>query len=559
MSTRGFLETQGAHVSTETQGRVEGRLRAWEEARFAERLWAKDPTLWVKDPATPEVTDRLGWLTLAESAHGAVRDLASFAQEARADGMRHAVLLGMGGSSLAPEVFQQTFGNAEGYPALTVLDTTHPDAVREARERLDLSKSLFIVSSKSGTTTETSSLFHYFWQAVTATNAAPGTSFAAVTDPGTPLERLARERGFRRVFQAQPDVGGRYSALSVFGLAPAALIGVDLVRLLGQAAAAARACDPGAPARDNPGLALGALLGELALAGRDKVTFFTSPRLDGFPAWVEQLIAESTGKDGKGIVPIVQEPPWAVGQYGQDRIFVFLLLEGQTDPDVRPRMEALARAGHPVIEHTLSDVYELGAEMFRWEVAVAAASAVLGIHPFDQPDVQLAKDLAREAMGGGGDGPSGGAPQAVDVRKEAALSAALRDWLASARPGDYAAVQAYLPPSPETTRMLQNMRAGLGRRLMAATTLGYGPRFLHSTGQLHKGGPNTGLFLQIVDEPVEVVPVPERDYSFGMLIRAQASGDAAALQQRGRRMARVNLGRDRDEGLRRLAQAFSGL
>lgn len=522
---------------------VDARVRAWHDARFLRRLWAKDQTLWSPTPV-PEITDRLGWLTLPETMSAQLNDLAAFARDAAGDGMRHVVLLGMGGSSLAPEVFQRTFGNAGGSLALLVLDSTHPAAVRAVDGAIDLRRTLFLVSSKSGTTTETLSLFRYFWHRVAGVSAKPGEHFVAITDPETPLVRLARERGFRRTFLAPADVGGRYSALTVFGLVPAALIGVDVRRVLEQAGRVAEAGDPG--------LTLGAALGELALAGRDKVTFFTSRSLDALPSWIEQLIAESTGKDGKGIVPIVDEPPGPPESYSRDRVFACLRLAGDESDDLDARLNALEGAGHPIIRVNLSETAAIGGECFRWEVAVAAAGAVLGIHPFNQPDVQLAKDLAQQAMQKGGRAGENTAAGAVSASDPQALAREVGRILSTVRPGDYACIQAYLPPTEHTSAALREMRSIIHDRTHAATTAGYGPRFLHSTGQLHKGGPNTGVFIQLIDTPDEDVPVPETSYTFGELIRAQALGDDTALRQRGRRVLRVNLGRDVAGGLRGL-------
>jgi transaldolase / glucose-6-phosphate isomerase len=549
------------------QGRVSDRLAAWEAAGFSRRLWQRDPTLWASTPL-PELADRLGWLTLPETMHEQVADLRAFAEEVAGEGIRHVVLLGMGGSSLAPEVFQRTFGHAPGHPALLVLDSTHPSAVTAVAAQIDPRRTLFLFSSKSGTTLEPLSFFHYFWQQVSERAGTPGRHFAAITDPGTSLERLGRERGFRRVFAAPPDVGGRYSALTVFGLVPAALIGVDIHRVLDRAWTMAESAAFCVSVPENPGLALGAALGELALAGRDKATFAVSPSVAALPAWLEQLIAESTGKDGKGIVPVADEPPGAPAEYGSDRCFAYLRVDGDDNAALDAQVDAWQAAGHPVARIRLTERADLGQEFFRWEVAVAAAGAVLGIHPFNQPDVQLAKDLAREAMAGGlgklgPESRGGGAPslpiftlQPATPRE--ALAGALGAWMALARPGDYVALQAYLAPDPEVAAALQTVRAALRRPLHLATTLGFGPRFLHSTGQLHKGGPNTGLFLQLTDDPPEALPVPETDYTFGALIRAQALGDLLALVQRGRRVLRVHLGKETLAGLRRIAEVLHG-
>jgi transaldolase/glucose-6-phosphate isomerase len=534
---------------------VEARLAKWQEEDLGRRLWEKDPTLWSAEPVA-ELADRLGWLDLPDTMTAEVGRLTSFARQVAEEGFRDAVVLGMGGSSLAPEVFAQTFGHAFGRPAVTVLDSTHPDAVQELAGRLDPEKSLFVVSSKSGTTTETLSFFRYFWKL----SGERGRSFVAVTDPGTPLQKMARQRGFREVFNAPADVGGRYSALTSFGLLPAALLGVDAGRLLSQARAMAQSCRAGVEAKNNPGLRLGAAMGELALAGRDKLTFVTSHSLQMFPDWIEQLVAESTGKtilDGderRGVIPVVGEPLGPPEAYGEDRFFAAILLAGDDVAALEQRLEALERAGHPVVRFRVTDRYGLGAEMFRWEMATAAAGAVLGLNPFDQPDVQLAKELAKAAMKKGA-GKRRGAGDAVETGEREALGAALAGWLEGARPGDYLGIHAYLPPRPRTTEALRALQAGLHARTRLAVTLGYGPRFLHSTGQLHKGGPDCCRFLQLVDEPSGGLAVPETRYTFGTLIRAQADGDRQALEQRGRTVLRVGLGREAAEGVRRMLDA----
>ncbi|MDI6772892.1 MAG: hypothetical protein QME77_09950 [bacterium] len=549
------------------QGQVEDRLRAWQEAGFSRRLWAGDPTLWSagwsaesSGGPVPELADRLGWLTLPEAMRGKLDGLVDFAREVAEAGTRHVVLLGMGGSSMAPEVFQHTFGPAAGAPELIVLDSTHPAAVRRVESQVDLGHTLFLVSSKSGTTTETLSLFMCFWHRFSQTEARPGERFVAITDPGTPLERLAWERGFRRTFLSPVDVGGRYSALSVFGLVPAALIGVDVRRVLSRAQGMAADCGPAVPETDNPGLVLGAALGEMALAGRDKVTFLASPSLAGLPAWIEQLVAESTGKDGKGIVPVVDEPldvHDVPERCGADRVFVYLRLAGDDARDLDALADALEAAGHPVARLHLAETADLGAEFFRWEVAVAASGAVLGIHPFNQPDVQLAKELAGQAMARAA-GPEQAYAEDAPASSPEALAGAVNAWAAQLRPGDYVGLQAYLAPDEATTAALAGLRDAVSERWGVATTLGYGPRFLHSTGQLHKGGPDTGVFMQIIDDPGEDLDVPEAGHTFGGLIRAQALGDLQALRQRGRRVVRVDLGRDVAGGLARLADLLSG-
>ncbi len=542
-------------LGSDDQRRLGSRLSTWDDEEFAQRLWRKDPTLWA-DPDTPEITDRLGWLELPEAMHAELDRLTSLAESMRNDGFEWVILLGMGGSSLAPEVFQRAFGNASGYPELRVLDSTHPDAVRGIDNEVDVTKTLFIVASKSGTTTEPLSFFRYFWAQVNDVSDAPGRHFVAITDPGTSLEDLANERGFRETFHAPSDVGGRYSALTPFGLVPAALIGMDVHELLDRAWTLAESCAFCVPASENSALRLGAALGELAVDGRDKLTFATSPSLAAFPDWLEQLVAESTGKDDTGIVPVVGEPLGKPDVYTDDRTFVHLKLAGESDDVQEGRLNDLEKAGHPVIRIELGDLYDLSQEMFRWEMAVAAAGAVLGIHPFNQPNVELAKQMAKEAMSqDDGDG-AGQRVEALDGASPGDVAASLRAWLEAANAGDYLAIQAYVAPTSRVNEALHETRLRLREQFQLATTLGYGPRFLHSTGQLHKGGPNTGLFLQLVDEPKDALDVPETDYSFAKLIRAQADGDHRALAQQDRRVQRVDLGSDALANLEKLREAL---
>lgn len=549
----GLKEIQILEIG-EYKNRVKGRLKLWKEQNFTRRLWAKDHTLWFPEPK-PEITDRLGWLELPEMMHEKLDDLKIFAERVRDEGVSHVALFGMGGSSLAPEVFQKTFGNAPGYPKLIVLDSTHPSAVRSIQDALDLRSTLFIVSSKSGTTLETLSLFRYFWNEVSHVSETPGHHFVAITDPGTPLMKLAKERGFRRVFEAPPDVGGRYSAFTDFGLVPAALIGMDIHRLLDRAWIAAENSAFCVSEDVTSGLILGASLGEISRT-RDKLTFLTSPTIKSFPDWLEQLIAESTGKEGKGIVPAANEPLMLPAEYSEDRFFVFLSLEGENDRELEDRMLELKKEGHPLVRIRLREKFDLGKEIFRWEIAIASAGSVLGIHPFNQPDVQLAKDLARMAMEKRTENgeQEERRPEALSIDESEGLAKAVKNWIDKAQPGDYIALQAYLPPTSETTEALQSVRLEFLRQTRLATTMGYGPRFLHSTGQLHKGGPNTGLFLQIIDESEKDLPIPETDYSFGNLIEAQALGDYHALQQRGRRILRVNLKTNIKDGLKQLQE-----
>ncbi|WP_103019253.1 bifunctional transaldolase/phosoglucose isomerase [Salinibacter altiplanensis] len=519
------------------EDRVVQRLQTWQNDDFACRMWRRDPTLWA-DEDTPELTNRLGWLDLPESMQEEADNITAFADSVTGD-VDDVVVLGMGGSSLAPDVFGQVFEPADGYPDLTVLDSTHPDAVEALAGDLDLERTLFVVASKSGTTTETLSFFRYFWDRVSGVTDTPGDHFVANTDPGSNLEDLARERDFRAVFLAPPDVGGRYSALTPFGLVPAALMGIDLQRLLDRAWTAEEASAFCVEAPNNAGLELGAALGELAEAGRDKVTFVTSPTLDSFPAWQEQLIAESTGKDDTGIVPVADEPLAGPDAYGDDRVFVHFYLDGEQDRATIGKLDALKDAGHPVLRVRLDDRYDLAREMYRWEMGVASAGAVLGIHPFNQPNVEAAKRLAKEAMQS--ENGTGGETRTIAADDTGALEKELGEWLGAADATSYLGVQAYLAPTNETTAALDELVTTLRDQTGLATTLGYGPRFLHSTGQLHKGGPPNGLFLQLVDTPSANGPVPETDYTFKELIAAQSTGDYQALREADRTVLRVRV------------------
>ncbi len=538
--------------------RIKRLIKDWDIHDFSKRLWQKDYTLW-STTVQPELADRMGWLELPEAMENQVSALREFAAKVKADGMRHVVLLGMGGSSLAPEVFQRTFGNADGYPELLVLDSTHPAAVKAVETQIELARTLFVVSSKSGTTTETNSFFYYFWDKVRQLQSEPGQHFVAITDPGTPLEKLASERSFRATFNAPEEVGGRYSALTVFGLVPAALIGVDIGEVLARARQMSQATGANVPASANPGLILGAALGDLAMVKRDKVTFLASPSLASFASWLEQLIAESTGKNRKGIIPVAGETVGAPEKYGEDRFFVYFRLASDENHYLDRQMAALEANSHPVARIDLNEKHDIGQEFFRWEIAVAAAGAAMGIHPFNQPDVQLAKDLAKKAMA---DNTSAGKKRGGKPRDEVgaadagALRQAVADWTGKKKARDYVAVQAYISPQAEHVKPLQAVCDALRQRLGVATTLGFGPRFLHSTGQLHKGGPNSALVLQIVDQPSDGLAVPETDYTFDALITAQALGDLAALKQRRRRVLRVNLGSETLSGLDRLVQAL---
>ena len=492
---------------------VTEQLQRMDEDKVIARIWRKDHTVWKDDPT--EITNRLGWLGVMDLMHERIGELEAFAKQAAADGLETAVLLGMGGSSLAPEVFARTFGTAEGALELIVLDTTHPDTVARVSGQLDLRTTLFIVASKSGTTTETLSHFAYFWEQI-----QDGTHFVAITDPGTPLETLAREHGFRAVFSNPADIGGRYSALSYFGLVPAALIGAPLHELLDRAEEMATASAGMVPAAQSPCATLGAVMGECAKAGRDKVTLFLPSDISSFGSWVEQLIAESTGKEGVGIVPIVGEPLGDPSVYGDDRVFVAI---GEHDG-----LDTLESLGHPVLRIPFDGPEQIGAEFFRWEMATAVACHVLGINAFDQPNVQEAKDATKEILAKG-------------TLEDPGLDD-LGVLLKEVRAGDYVAILAYIDRTSETEDLLQTTRMTIRDRYRVATTVGFGPRFLHSTGQLHKGGANNGVFIQVIDrEHGTDIEIPGVSYTFGTLIDAQALGDLRSLRNRGRRVARVAL------------------
>ena len=509
---------------------VEHELTRLRDLYVVERIRRGDHSVW--KPSPDEITDRLGWLTLPEDMASEALALASFAAAVERDGYRHVVLLGMGGSSLGPELLRQTFGSAPGRPEIIVLDSTVPEWVRDVADRIDPARTLFLVSSKSGTTVEPNVLYSYFRSLVDGAVGAgrAGMNFAAVTDPGTALADLGVREGFRRVSYGRPDVGGRYSILSHFGLVPAALMGIDIEKMLDPARRMQAACLADEVA-DSPGAVLGAAIGRLALGGRDKLTIFASPSIAGFGLWAEQLVAESLGKEGRGVVPVAGEAPQSPGAYGDDRLFVYVRLDGDDNSPVDAALEDLARSGQPVVRLDLGDRFDLAAEVFRWEFAVAVAGAVIGVNPFDQPDVQATKDMTNSVLAEFL--RSGALPDAPETMPAAEL-------LSLVRPGDYVAIMAYANQSPELDAAVDDLRRALMTRFRVATTMGYGPRFLHSTGQLHKGGPPLGLFLQVVESTELDVAIPGQPYSFGVLASAQALGDLRALKSAGRRVSRLD-------------------
>ncbi len=549
-------------------GAVEERLRELAKSEFAARLWRGDPTLWTAAPnAQAGIRNSLGWLHVAEKVEENLDDLAHFVAEVRAAGFRHVVHMGMGGSSLAPLVFQRTFPLAKNALPLTVLDTTDPATILAVERQVPLAETLFIVASKSGTTAEPLAFGEYFYAKLrTRKGDRAGENFAVITDPQTPLVTLAQERGYRRIFLNFSDIGGRYSALSYFGLVPAALMGVDVANLLDRALHMVHACASCCPITENPGVTLGAAMGEVARRGRDKVTLLVAKPIGTLGMWLEQLIAESSGKDATGLLPVADEPLGAPSVYGQDRLFAYLRLGEEGDAPLERGVAALQRAGHPVVTIQLDDLVDLGQEFFRWEIATATAGAILGINAFDQPNVQESKDntnrlldIVREE----GRLPEH-APALVEGllrleadQPEATIAETLARFLAQARPGDYITLMAYLTEELQTDQALQAIRVRLRDGTRLATTVGYGPRFLHSTGQYHKGGPNTGLFLQLTADDAEDAYVPGAPYTFGVFRRAQALGDLEALRKHGRRVLRVHLGRDVAQGLRDLDRAVS--
>lgn len=506
--------------------------RRLDEARVQERIWARDHHVWKDDPT--EISNRLGWLDVVDHMRGQVSDLTGFAKQAVADGIQHVVLLGMGGSSLGPEVLRATLGHADGYPSLTVLDTTIPARILDAERSVDLARTLFLVSSKSGTTVEPLSLYAHFRHQVERAvgPARAGRHFAAVTDPGTPLEKLGNEQGFRRVFGAQSDIGGRYSVLSHFGMVPAALCGLPISEILESAASAMRESGSSKSLDESPGGRLGAQLAAAAYAGRNKVTLVAEPEVSAFGLWAEQLLAESTGKEGTGAIPVAGEPLLEPEAYSGDRVFVHVSAGREASPDTAARLRALGEAGHPMLATLVERAQSIGALFFEWEFATAVLGAGLQINPFDQPNVQEAKDQTTAVLKEYS--AKHGLPPLEDV-------GSLGGLLQGAKAADYLAIMPFTAQSPELDAALDELRQKVMGRHRIATTVGYGPRFLHSTGQLHKGGPNSVLAFQITQAHQEDVEIPGQPYSFATLADAQAIGDFQALKRRERRVARLHV------------------
>lgn len=553
---------------------VEAALEDWRVNSKVQRLWSGDTSLW---SGTDE--DRwLGWLHEIDNQIGRVDHLQSLVEDIRADGFKCVLLLGMGGSSLCAEVMKHTFGAIDGYPELFVLDSTVPTQIRTFENRFELDKTLFIVSSKSGGTIEPNAFKQYFYDRARCILGADkaGSNFIAITDPGTALHELAQADRFRHVLHGVPSIGGRYSALSNFGTVPAAIMGVNLPEFLDRAHAMALSCGSSIAPEKNPGVRLGLTMGVLAQLGRDKLTLIASPGIAALGTWLEQLISESTGKENQGIVPIDGEVLGPPEVYGDDRLFVYLRLATDQSAAQDAALQMLEQAGQPVVRITLEDRIDLGQEFFRWEIATAVAGSVLGINPFNQPDVEASKVATRNLSAlyeQSGELPPESPPLAerglklftdsanaeqLGMNTElCTLEGCIRAHLDRLGPGDYFAINAYVEMNDENRQLLQAIRRRVRDAKQVATTLGFGPRFLHSTGQLHKGGPNNGVFLQITSDDAEDLPIPAQKYTFGTLKRFQAQGDFEVLAQRKRRVLRVHLGPDVGAGLESLQEIIS--
>ncbi len=546
---------------------VKAVLEDWRKHGKLRDLWAYDASLWTG----ADEAKWLGWLRVVDDRTADLPALQAFQDEIKAEGFQHILLLGMGGSSLGPEVLAETFGKQPGFPELLILDSTDPAQIAALHARVDLAKTLCIVSSKSGGTLEPNIFKAYFWDAMRqAVGEKAGRHFVAVTDPGSKMQHVAEADGFRQVFMGDPSIGGRYSVLSNFGMVPAAAMGLDLKAFLHSAALMARTCAAGTPPDENPGVRLGAILGSAAKAGRDKVTIVASPGVYDMGAWLEQLLAESTGKQGHGIVPVDDEPLGKPDVYGQDRVFAYLRLTNAPDAAQDAAIMALEQAGQPVVTLSLSSPLQVAQQFFVWEIATAVAGAVIGINPFDQPDVEASKIETKkltDAYAATGKLPdeapflvSDGIklftdPRDQDALRQESLDDVIKAHLGRAGPGDYVALLAYIDRNPAHTEMLRKLRARIRDAKHVATCVGFGPRFLHSTGQTYKGGPNSGVVLQITADDAKDLPVPGEKFTFGTVKAAQARGDFDVLAERGRRALRVHLGADVDAGLARLALA----
>jgi glucose-6-phosphate isomerase len=572
VSTKSIVQPPRWQFSTSLTQAVQATIQDWRDNRKMARLWQGDASLWTND----DESKWLGWLRVVEEQRQNLQPLLEVQAEAARAGFAHALLLGMGGSSLCPEVFKITFGKQSGHPELHVLDSTDPAQVKAIEEQVDLARTLFIVASKSGSTLEPNIFKQYFYtraqEAVGKEKA--GERFVAITDPGSKMQQVAERDHFRKIFFGLPSIGGRYSALSNFGMVPAAVMGLDLRKFLDRTDEMVQACGPDVPVEQNPGAVLGAILGTLGNLGRNKVTIITSPGIHDLGAWLEQLLAESTGKQGKGLIPVDREELSSPEVYSNDRVFAYLRLAGEADNQQAKKIDALRQAGQPVVEIELADIYDIGQEFFRWEVATAVAGSILGINAFNQPDVEASKIVTRqltEAYEKTGQLPAetpvheeSGIRLFTDERNavnlkylaanDLSLKGILRAHLSQISAGDYMALLAYIQMNDEHENRLQRIRHAVRDRKHVATCLGFGPRFLHSTGQAYKGGPNTGVFLQITCDDAVNLPVPEQKYTFGIVKAAQARGDFQVLAERKRRALRVHLPADVNAGLEKLEQ-----
>jgi glucose-6-phosphate isomerase len=573
MTTKSIIQPPRWQFAAPLTQAVQATLKDWQTNRKMARLWQGDASIWSND----DEPKWLGWLHVVEEDRKNLQPLLEVAADAAKAGFTHTLLLGMGGSSLCPEVFKITFGTQAGHPELHVLDSTDPAQVKAIEAQVDLKRTLFIVASKSGSTLEPNIFKQYFYaraQEVVGKDKA-GERFIAITDPGSKMQQVAERDRFRKIFFGIPSIGGRYSALSNFGMVPAAVMGLDLRKFLDRTDEMVQACSPDVPVDQNPGALLGAILGTLANLGRNKVTIITSPGIHDLGAWLEQLLAESTGKQGKGLIPVDREELSSPDVYGNDRVFVYLRLAGEPDSQQAKKIDTLRQAGQPVIDIELADIYDIGQEFFRWEIATAVAGSILGINAFNQPDVEASKIVTRqltEAYEKTGSLPAetpileeNGIKLFTDERNAAnlkslagndhSLTGILRAHLGQLGAGDYMALLAYIQMNREQEDRLQRIRHAVRDRKHVATCLGFGPRFLHSTGQAYKGGPNSGVFLQITCDDAVNLPVPEQKYTFGIVKAAQARGDFQVLADRKRRALRVHLPADVNAGLNKLEQA----
>ena len=556
-------ENQTYKLSPEAEKKVKASLEEWQTTGLVRRMWAGDPAVWTGH----DEGKWLGWLTVTEDQHAHLNHLNDVVDQVKQGGFTHAVLLGMGGSSLCVEVLEKTFGNAPGFPVMHVLDSTDPAQIRAVESEIDLAKTLFIVSSKSGSTLEPNIFKQYFFERVAQTVGAgkAGKHFFAITDPGSKMEQVAKSDSFRCVFHGLPSIGGRYSALSNFGMVPAAAMGIDFAKLLDKTEKMVHSCTSCVTTDHNPGVILGTILGTLAKDGRDKVTIVTSPAIADLGAWLEQLMAESTGKEGHGLIPVDREPVGNPSVYGKDRVFIYVRYKPEPDADQDVSVNALAQAGHPVVSISMEDKYDLGQEFFRWEIATAVAGSIIGINAFNQPDVEASKiatkDLTTQYEKSGSLPPEKPIFEAAGIKlftddansaslgNKHSLAEYLKAHLDRLQDGDYFALLAYVQMNSLHDKQLQSIRTAVRDHKKVATCLGFGPRFLHSTGQAYKGGPNTGVFLQVTCDDAQDLAVPGQKYTFGVVKAAQARGDLAVLEERKRRALRIHIGKDVHEGL----------